>query len=104
MTGAENPPVTVPEMAHRLLRPPLKVMTAPPLGLTARLRLCAWPWSASIDSVVAGPQLLLPAGRTASVASPGLAAQPAMTLPEPSTPSTSPPADRSRLVLRVAGA
>jgi len=30
MTGAENPPVTVPETAHRLLRPPLKVMIALP--------------------------------------------------------------------------
>jgi len=56
-----------------------------------------------MDSVVAGPQLLLPAGRTASVASPGFVDQPAMTLPAPSVPSTSPPSDRSRLVLRVTG-
>jgi len=103
-TGAEKPPVTVPERAQRLLRPPLKVMTAPPLELTARLRLCAGPSVPSTDSVVAGPQLLLPAGRTASVASPGFTTQPAMTLPEPSTPSTGPPVDRSRFVLRVAGA
>ena len=104
-TGAEKPPVTVPERAQRLLRPPLKVMTAPPLELTARLRLCAGPSVPSADSVVAGPQLLLPAGRTASwLASPGFTTQPAMTLPEPSTPSTSPPVDRSRLVLRVTGA
>src|SRR5271167_3995985 len=101
MTGAENPPVTVPETAQRLLRPPLKVMIALPPELTARLRLCAGPTLPSIDSVVAGPQLLLPAGRTASVVSPGFVDQPAMTLPAPSVPITSPPVDRSRLVLRV---
>ena len=56
MTGAENPPVTVPETAQRLLRPPLKVMIALPPELTARLRLCAGPTLPSIDSVVAGPQ------------------------------------------------
>ena len=53
-TGAEKPPVTVPERAQRLLRPPLKVMIAPPLELTARLRLCAGPSVPSSDSVVAG--------------------------------------------------
>src|SRR5271170_4992268 len=78
-------------------------MIAPPLALTAMLRLCAGPSLPSTDSVVAGPQLLLPAGRTASVVSPGPTTQPAMTLPEPSTPSTSPPVS-SRLVLRVTGA
>jgi hypothetical protein len=44
-----------------------------------------------VDSPVAGPQVLLPAGRTASVTSMPDPTQPAMTLPEPSTPSTMPP-------------
>jgi hypothetical protein len=39
-------------------------MIAPPLELTARLRLCAGPSVPSSDSVVAGPQLLLPAARS----------------------------------------
>ena len=41
-----------------------KATTALPSGLTARLRLCAAPWTLPFDSVWAGPQLP-PAGRTA---------------------------------------